>query len=120
MVPTARLAFLTGAPGYGEMIVLFLVILVFFGPKRLPRIAKMIGKTLNDLRESSQEFRDQIMNIDDSEPEHIESPPATISEDTESCFGRSGTSDEEPVDEPGPAEPDDSESSGESRDESRG
>jgi len=67
-----NLAFLSGAPGPGELIVIFLVILVLFGPKRLPEIARMVGKTLNDLRRASQDFKDQIMTIDEEpapEPE---------------------------------------------------
>jgi TatA/E family protein of Tat protein translocase len=58
-------AFLTGAPGMGELLLLFVVILVLFGPKRLPGIARMIGKTLDELRRASQDFKDQIMQIDE-------------------------------------------------------
>ena len=60
-------AFLAGAPGPFELAIIFVVILVLFGPKRLPQIARMVGKTLDELRHASQDFRDQIM--------HIEEPP---------------------------------------------
>jgi len=60
------LAFLAGSPGPGEVIVLFLVILLLFGPKRLPQVARMIGKALSELRRASQDFRDQIMRIDET------------------------------------------------------
>lgn len=59
-------AFLTGAPGPGELILLFLVILVLFGPRRLPEVARKIGKMLDQLRRASQDFRDQIMHIEES------------------------------------------------------
>ena len=79
-----NLAFLSGAPGPGELIVIFLVILVLFGPRRLPEIARTIGKTLNDLRRASQDFKDQIMTIDDDpvpDPEPVETEPFSEEED---------------------------------------
>jgi sec-independent protein translocase protein TatA len=58
------LSFISGMPGSGEIIVIFIVILVLFGPRKLPEIAKMIGRTLNQLRNASQEFRDEVMKIE--------------------------------------------------------
>lgn len=57
-------AFLTGSPGTGELILLCLAILLLFGPKRLPEMARNIGKLLDQLRRASQDFRDQIMQIE--------------------------------------------------------
>jgi TatA/E family protein of Tat protein translocase len=62
MVPS--FAFLSGSPGWGELVLLFLVVLVLFGPRRLPEIARMIGRVLEEMRRASQEFRDNIMNIE--------------------------------------------------------
>lgn len=62
------LAFFDGSLGSGEVILIFVVILVLFGPRRLPQIARMIGKTLNELRRASQDFRDQVMRIEESPP----------------------------------------------------
>lgn len=58
-------AFLSGSPGMGELLLISAVVLLLFGPKRLPEIARMIGRTLDELRKASQDFRDQIMQIDD-------------------------------------------------------
>lgn len=58
-------AFFSGAPGAGELVVVFLVVLILFGPKRLPEIVRTIGKALAQLRRASHDFRDQIMRIDD-------------------------------------------------------
>jgi len=57
-------ALLAGSPGIGEIIVIFLVVLVLFGPRRLPEIARMIGKTLHELRKASEDFKEQILAID--------------------------------------------------------
>jgi sec-independent protein translocase protein TatB len=58
-------AFLSGSPGMGELLLISAVVLLLFGPKRLPEIARMIGRALDELRKASQDFRDQIMQIDD-------------------------------------------------------
>ncbi len=44
----------------GELIFLFLLGLVVFGPKRLPEIGRQIGKLLNELRRASNEFKSQL------------------------------------------------------------
>ncbi len=54
-------------PGTGEIIVLFLVVLLLFGPRRLPEIARTIGKVFDQLRKASQDFRDQVMRLDDGD-----------------------------------------------------
>ena len=58
------LAFLSGSPGWGELLLVFAVVLVLFGPRRLPELARMIGKALEELRRASQDFRNEVMRID--------------------------------------------------------
>jgi sec-independent protein translocase protein TatB len=45
---------------FSETIVLFVLALLLFGPKKLPEIARQIGKMLNEFRRASNEFRSQI------------------------------------------------------------
>ena len=54
-----------------ELVVIFLVVLVLFGPKKLPEIARMIGKTIDQLRNASQDFKDEIMKIEDDVKKEI-------------------------------------------------
>jgi sec-independent protein translocase protein TatB len=44
----------------GEMIFLFFLALILFGPKKLPEIARQIGRFMNEFRRASNEFRSQI------------------------------------------------------------
>ena len=44
----------------GEMIFLFLLVLILFGPKKMPEIGRQIGRFLNEFRRASYEFRSQI------------------------------------------------------------
>jgi sec-independent protein translocase protein TatB len=46
--------------GFSETIFLFLLALIIFGPKKLPEIARQVGKALNEFRRASNEFKAQI------------------------------------------------------------
>ena len=45
---------------FGEMAFLFVLALLVFGPKKLPEIARQVGKALNEFKRASNEFRSQI------------------------------------------------------------
>ncbi len=44
----------------GEMLFLFFLALILFGPKKLPEIGRQIGRMMNEFRRASNEFRSQI------------------------------------------------------------
>jgi Sec-independent protein translocase protein TatA len=44
----------------GEMIFLFLLALILFGPKKMPEIGRQVARLLNEFRRASNEFRSQI------------------------------------------------------------
>ena len=46
--------------GFSEMVFLFLLALLIFGPKKLPEIGRQIGRALNEFKRASNEFRSQI------------------------------------------------------------
>ena len=45
---------------FADTVVLFVLALLLFGPKKLPLIARQIGKALNEFRRASNEFKAQI------------------------------------------------------------
>lgn len=46
--------------GFSETLFLFFLALLIFGPKKLPEIARQVGKVLNEVRRASNEFKAQI------------------------------------------------------------
>ncbi len=46
--------------GLPEMIFIFLLALIIFGPKKLPEIGRQIGKAMNEFKRASNEFKSQI------------------------------------------------------------
>ena len=45
---------------FSETIFLFFLALIIFGPKKLPEIARQVGKYLNEFKRASNEFKAQI------------------------------------------------------------
>ncbi len=46
--------------GFQELVIIFVVALLVFGPKRLPEIGKTLGKLMGDLRKGLQDVRVQM------------------------------------------------------------
>jgi sec-independent protein translocase protein TatB len=53
---------------FSETIFLFFLALIIFGPKKLPEIARQVGKALNEFKRASNEFKAQI----EQEISHLE------------------------------------------------
>ena len=62
------------AMSFSETVFLFILALVIFGPKRLPEIARQVGKYMNEFRRASNEFKAQI----EQEIAHLEVQKPTI------------------------------------------
>ena len=46
--------------GFPELVFLFVLGLLLFGPKRLPEVGRQLGKIMSDLKRASQEFQSQL------------------------------------------------------------
>lgn len=61
------LAFLGGL-GTSEVLVIMVVILIFFGAKRIPELARGLGKGIREFKDATKEIKNDIENAasDDS------------------------------------------------------
>ena len=78
-----------GQVGPLELALLFAVLLVVFGPKRLPEIARSLGRAVDYLQRTAREFRYQIEQMDE-EPDGRDEPRVKGGENTDSA-GAGGT-----------------------------
>ena len=61
-----------GGFGMGEMILIFLVVLLLFGAKRLPEIGSALGKGIREFKGSIKEIEHELKVPD--EPKHPSTP----------------------------------------------
>ena len=52
--------------GGGEIILILFIILLLFGAKKLPELAKGLGKGINEFKKASKDIKDEVeQTIDD-------------------------------------------------------
>lgn len=60
--------------GFGELLLIFLIALIFIGPKKLPELAKGLGKGIREFQNAAKGFSDQLQETDTSPKEKEETP----------------------------------------------
>ena len=72
--------------GFPEMLFLFLLALLLFGPKKLPEIGRQVGKALAEFKRASNELKGQLENemrlLETEGRENKPSPPPQAPENT--------------------------------------
>lgn len=61
--------------GFGELVVIFLIALIFIGPKKLPELAKGLGKGIRDFQNAAKGLSDNL--TEDSQVTHKKVTDAT-------------------------------------------
>ncbi len=55
--------------GFGEILVILVLALIIFGPKRLPEMGRTIGRSLREFRRATSDFRAEFeRDLDDDLP----------------------------------------------------
>ena len=78
-----------GTLGVQQMIVIFLVALVLFGPKKLPELGKTIGKALTEFRRASSDLKatfEREMHSLEHENESLKEATAKVNTDIQSNY----------------------------------
>ena len=66
--------------GFQEMLIILVVVLIFFGPKRLPDLAKSLGKGIAEFKKASEEVRKGIDDaVKEESAEETPKPPEDLS-----------------------------------------
>ena len=93
-----------GPIGMPELIIIFVIALIVFGPRKLPDLGKSLGRSLAEFKRASNDLRSTLeeeIRIEDTPPKPVQAakPPA----------GPAGTAkkDDSPLSNQGPATPSD-------------
>jgi sec-independent protein translocase protein TatA len=49
-----------GPVGWNELVVILIIVLVIFGPKRLPELAEAMGKSIRKFKEASRDVKEEV------------------------------------------------------------
>lgn len=65
---------LIGPLGWPELVIVFFIILIVFGPRKLPEVAEAFGKSIQKFKRASREAREEIESglNDDEEGKNAE------------------------------------------------
>lgn len=55
--------------GWQEVLIVLFLVLLIFGPKRLPEIGRSVGKSIKEFRTSTSELKEQI--VPDQTPSRV-------------------------------------------------
>ena len=65
--------------GMTELMVIFVIGLLVLGPKRLPELARSLGRTLAEFRRASTDLRHEFLDV--NERVHLDPPSESASSD---------------------------------------
>ena len=68
-----------GSIGMPELVLIFIVALIVFGPKKLPEIGKSLGKGLAEFKKASDDFKQSIQKEVDGLKEEARLEPPVVS-----------------------------------------
>jgi sec-independent protein translocase protein TatA len=54
--------------GFGEILIVLLIALIFIGPKKLPELAKGLGKGIRDFQNAAKGFSDHVQETVNESP----------------------------------------------------
>lgn len=70
-----------GSIGVPEMIIILMIALIVFGPRKLPELGRSLGRSLNEFKRASNELRhtlDDEIRIEEQKSTERQKPPETI------------------------------------------
>jgi sec-independent protein translocase protein TatA len=85
-----------GSIGMPELIIIFVIALIIFGPRKLPELGRSLGKSLGEFKRASNELRntlDEEIRIEEqrSEPRASERTAKTVEPEAEGIPRQTGS-----------------------------
>jgi sec-independent protein translocase protein TatA len=62
--------------GGGQVLIILVLILIFFGARRIPELAKGLGQGIKEFKKATREVTDEIQNASNNPPPAQSNPPA--------------------------------------------
>ena len=83
-----------GSLGMPEILLILVIALIVFGPRKLPELGKSLGQSLAQFRRASEDFKRQWEDEVDLERRRIPPPPTTAAEPSSVAEAPASTNEE--------------------------
>ena len=70
-----------GSIGMPELIIIFVIALIIFGPRKLPELGRSLGKSINEFKRASNELRntlDEEIRVEEARSTERQRPPEPV------------------------------------------
>lgn len=68
-----------GRLGFGEIILILLVLLIVFGPRRLPELGSALGKGIREFKRSVTDLKSGLNSEEEQPPQQFNKPMTRVS-----------------------------------------
>ena len=66
--------------GFGEILLILVVLVVFFGPRRIPDIAQSIGKGIREFKRAMKDVQDEVSTAMNEKPKESQKEQKKLEE----------------------------------------
>lgn len=85
--------------GFGEIILVLIIALIFIGPKKLPELAKGLGQGIREFQKAAKGFTDSMQETTHQEP----APPGIEEKEDKTIVSETEQDEEKPLKEEKPS-----------------
>jgi len=86
-----------GSIGMPELIIIFVIALIIFGPRKLPELGRSLGKSLSEFKRASNELRSTLEEEIRVEDQRVPAKPAVPATPTATASATTAPHGDEPV-----------------------
>jgi sec-independent protein translocase protein TatA len=66
---------LIGPVGTTELIIILIIVLIIFGPKKLPEVAEAFGKSIQKFKKAARDVQDEVKTATEDEKKNTDAKP---------------------------------------------